>query len=156
MDFNPVNADTIKFEMRGMSGDTAVTQEKKKKGFFGRLFSGLLKFVTAPLSVLGAVFPPAGLAAAGTYGLAQTIDIAQANSAAKRAAQNVPAKSQSYYFPGVNTGGMSGATSGAAPSSSASAPVAMQQRVMDVLYARNDAMMDSTAAFKSGQEVANV
>lgn len=155
MDFNPVNADTIKFEMRGMSGDTAVTQEKKKKGFFGRLFSGLLKFVTAPLSVLGAVFPPAGLAAAGTYGLAQTIDIAQANSAAKHAAQNTPAQPQSYYLPGVDTGGMSDAASSAAPSS-APVPMAMQQRVMDVLYARNDAMMDSTAAFKKGKEVASV
>lgn len=152
MDFNAVNADTIKFEMRGMSGDTAIHQEKKKKGFFGRLFSGLLKFVTAPLSVLGAVFPPAGLAAAGTYGLSQTIDIAQANSAAKRAAQNTPVQPQSYFLPGVDTGGMSDAASSAAPNS-ASVPTAMRQQVMDVLYARNDAMMDSTAAFKAGKEV---
>lgn len=155
MDFNPVNADTIKFEMRGMSGDTAVTQEKKKRGFFGRLFSGLLKFVTAPLSVLGAVFPPAGLAAAGTYGLAQTIDIAQANSAARHAAQNAPAQPQSYFFPGVDTGGMSDAASAAVPTS-VRVPTAMQQRVIDVLYARNDAMVDSTAAFRKAKEVANV
>lgn len=155
MEFNAVNADTIKFEMRGMSGDTAVTQEKKKKGFFGRLFSGLLKLVAAPLSVLGMAIPPAGLAAAGAYGLSQTIDIAQANSAAKRAAQNVPAQPQSYYLPGVDTGGMSDAASGAAPGSTA-VPSAMRQQVMDVLYARNDAMMDSTAAFKKGKEVAHV
>ncbi len=155
MDFNPVNADTIKFEMRGMSGDTAVGQEKKKKGFFGRLFSGLLKFMTAPLSVLGAVFPPAGLAAAGTYGLAQTIDIAQANSAARHAAQNAPVQPQSYYFPGVDTGGMSAAASSAAPGSTP-VPTAMQQSVIDVLYARNGAMMDSTAAFRKGKEVAGV
>lgn len=155
MDFNAVNADTIKFEMRGMSGDTAVHQEKKKKGFFGRLFSGLLKFVTAPLSVLGAVFPPAGLAAAGTYGLAQTIDIAQANSAAKRAAQNVPVQPQSYYFPGVNTGGMSEAATSVS-TGSGQVPMAMQQRVMDVLYARNEAMVDSTAAFKAGKDVTSV
>lgn len=155
MEFNPVNADTIKFEMRGMSGDTAVTQQKKKTGFFGRLFSGLLKFVTAPLSVLGAVFPPAGLAAAGTYGLAQTIDVAQAHSAAKREAQNVQATPQQYFLPGVDTAGLAGASSAASPGS-APVPTAMQQRVVDVLYARNDAMNDSTAAFRAGKEVARV
>lgn len=155
MEFNPVNADTIKFEMRGMSGDSPVTQEKKKTGFFGRLFSGLLKFAAAPLGVLGAVFPPAGLAAAGAYGLSQTIDITQAHSAAKRAAQNTPAPQQSYYFPGVEPGGMADASS-AVSSGATPVPTAMQQRVVDVLYARNDAMIDSTAAFRAGKEVARV
>lgn len=156
MEFNPVNTDTIKYEMRGMSGDTPVTQEKKKTGFFGRFFSGLLKFVTAPLGVLGAVFPPAGLAAAGTYGLSQTIDIAQANSAAKRAAQNVAATPQSYFLPGIDLGASSGATPLSASGTAFMGPTAMQQRVTDVLYARNDAMIDSTAAFRKGKEAANV
>ena len=155
MDFNPVNTDTVKYEMRGMAGDTPVTQEKKKTGFFGRLFSGLLKFVTAPLSVMGAVFPPAGLAAAGTYGLASTIDVAQANSAAKHASQNVAASPQSYFLPGIDSAASS-ADASSGVQATGSAPTAMQQRVTDVLYARNDAMIDSTAAFRAGGEVAGV
>lgn len=150
MDFNPVSPDVIKYEMRPAGGSDAGAQEQHKTGGFRRFLSGLFKFVTAPLSVLGAVFPPAGLAALGTYAGSTALDISAAHSAAKQAQQAAPAQQMSY-FPGMDVGG-----SGSSTPDTVSAPSAMQQRVVDVLYARNDAMMDSTAAFKAGKEVAGV
>ncbi len=153
MDFNPVSPDRIKFEVVPTDGASAGAQEQHKTGGFRRFLSGLFKFVTAPLSVLGAVFPPAGLAAMGTYAGATALDISTAKSAAKQAQQSAPAQQMSY-LPGMDVGG--GGGGGSAQAETTSAPTAMQQRVVDVLYARNDAMMDSTAAFKSGKEVAGV
>lgn len=157
MDFNPISPDVIKYEMRGVGGDPAVGQERRKTGGFGRFISGLFKFITAPLAVLAPVFPPAALGAAAAYGLGSIGDQMQARSANKQAQQmqqNSP-PSQGYFLPGVDSGGMADASSSLAPQSAA-VPTAMQTRVLDVLYARNDAMMDSTAAFKAGQEVAGV
>lgn len=154
MDFNPVSPDIIKYEMRGMGGDPAAAQEKKKSGGFGRFLSGLFKFIAAPLGVLGAVFPPAMIGAAGAYGLGAVGDQMQARAAAKNAQAGAQAQ-QAYFFPGVDTGSMADASASLAPASTP-VPTAMQQRVMDVLYARNDAVIDSTAAFRAGKEVANV
>lgn len=153
MDFNPVSPDIIKYEMRGMGGDPAATQEKRKSGGFGRFLSGLFKFIAAPLTVLGAVFPPAAIGAAGAYGLGAVGDQMQARAAAKNAQQSAPP--QQYFFPGVDTGAMNDASASLAPESTP-VPTAMQQRVMDVLYARNDTMIDSTTAFRASKEVANV
>lgn len=153
MDFNPVSPDIIKFEMRGMGGDPAAAQEKRKSGGFGRFLSGLFKFIAAPLGVLGAVFPPAMIGAAGAYGLGAVGDQMQARAAAKNAQASAPPPQ--YFFPGVDTGAMVDASASLSPES-APVPTAMQQRVMDVLYARNDAVIDSTAAFRAGKEMANV
>lgn len=157
MNFNPVSPDIIKYEIRDVGGDPAAAQEKHKSGGFGRFISGLFKFITAPLAVLAPVFPPAALGAAAAYGLGSIGDQMQARSAAKQAQQmqqNSP-PSQGYFLPGVDSRGMADASSSLAPQS-APVPTAMQTRVMDVLYARNDSMMDSTAAFRAGQGVSNV
>lgn len=155
MEFNPVSPDIIKYEMRGMGGSPAVGQERKKRGGFGRFLSGLFKFIAAPLTVLGAVFPPAAIGAAGAYGLGAVGDQMQARAAEKDAIQHNPPPVQ-YFLPGVDTGGMTEPVAGHGKASAAPAPTALQQRVVDVLYARNDAMMDSTSAFRAGREVANV
>ena len=109
------------------------------------------------MSVLGIAFPPAAMGAAGAYGLSSTIDMAQANSRAKDAQQAASA-SQGVFLPGVDMNSLASASGAPMASGRAqTAPaVAMQQRVVDVLYARNDAIVDSTASFRQGKEVANV
>jgi hypothetical protein len=154
MDFNPVSPDIIKFEMRGMGGDPAATQEKRKSGGFGRFLSGFFKLLAAPLMVAGAVAPPLLIAGLGAQALASTGDAMQARAASKDAQRAAPPPQQ-YFFPGVDTGAMAEASSSLSPST-LPVPTALRQSVTDVIYARSDARGDAVQSFREGKEVANV
>lgn len=154
MDFNPVSSDIIKFEMRGMGGDPAAVQEKRKKGGFWRFLSGIGRFLAAPLMAVGAVAPPLLIAGLGASALAATGDAGQSRTAAKEAQRAAPPPQQ-YFFPGVDTGAMAEASSALAPST-LPVPTALKQSVTDVIYARSDAREGVVNSFRQNREVANV
>ena len=87
--FQRVKPDVIKYEIRQLNGVTAAeSQVNKRKGkfgsIFGKLLSGVGRFVGAVAAPLSVLFPPAALGAAAAYGFAKLGDVAQARSADSR------------------------------------------------------------------------
>lgn len=132
MNFTPIKPDTIRYEMRMVSGEDPFAQQQKTPGAFGRFLSGLGRFfgaVTLPMSL---IFPPAAIGAAGMYGIGQIGDQMQ-YKAYQKMMQN-QSSMQFISYPGLDL------------SSSASQGMNMSMRdenVMNVLFARNDMMLES-------------
>lgn len=135
MNFQGIRPDLVKYEMRKTSGEPAWAKPVKKPGFFGRLLSGLGRIVGAVAAPLSFVFPPAALAAAGMYGLAQVGDQIQYRAYARMQQQQADQSMQNVSFPGLE-----GAMGGGGLHPASQTPITPQQeRVMNVLFARDDA-----------------
>jgi hypothetical protein len=139
MNFNPVKPDVIKYEMRMVSGENPMAEQQKKPGAFGRFLSGVGKFFGAVAAPLSLIFPPAAIGAAGMYGVGQIGDQMQYKSYQKMMDQQ--STPQYISYPGMDIV----PTPGGVPVSKAPGYQAslMDERVMDVLFARNDMMLES-------------
>ena len=126
----------VRYEMRMVQGVDPNVREQKRPGAFGRFLSGMGKILGSVAMPLSFLFPPAGLAAAGMYGMGQIGDQVQQKAyvnAAEKAAQQAP---QQASFPGLEIDGMPAAQPASFDLS------ARDQQVMDVLGARGGSMTD--------------
>jgi len=126
----------VRYEMRMVQGVDPNVREQKRPGGFGRFLSGLGKILGSVAMPLSFIFPPAGLAAAGMYGMGQIGDQVQQKAyvnAAEKAAREAP---QQASFPGLEVDGMPAATPASFDLS------ARDQQVMNVLGARGGSMTD--------------
>lgn len=140
MDFQGVRPDLVKFEMRKTTGRPAWADPPKKQGFFGRLLSGVGRFFGAVAAPLSFMFPPAALAAAGMYGVAQIGDQIQYKAYARMMKDREESSLQNASFPGLEMGG--GSAMGFQPATGTSAAISTQnEMVMNVLFARDGANM---------------
>lgn len=135
MQFSPIQPDLVKYEMRMVQGVDAHAREQKKPGFFGRLLSGMGRVLGAVATPLSFIFPPAAIGAAGMYGIGAIGDQMQAKSYQKQAEKMQRDQQTNVSFPGLQM------------DSEAMQPVnfdisASDERVMNVLFARNDAMTE--------------
>lgn len=131
MDFKAVKPDLVRYEMRVAQGQDPFAIHQKKPGGFGRFLSSVGRFfgaVAAPFSIF---FPPAMIGALGMYGLGQMGDQIQAKAYMNAAQKG--ANAQTIAYPGMEDT-MGGPQAAMSP---------MQQDVLNVLYARNDAMLES-------------
>jgi len=135
VDFRPIEPSLIRYEMRMVQGVDPHVREQKKPGFFGRFLSGLGRVLGAVAMPLSFIFPPAAIGAAGMYGLGQIGDQMQI-----RAAQKQMEKAQRESHTQVSFPGLQFDSSALQPASFDIS--ANDQQVMDVLFARNDAMME--------------
>lgn len=139
MQFNPIRPDAIKYEMRMVSGEDPFAVQKKTPGAFGRFLSGVGRFFSAIAAPFSLIFPPAAIGAAGMYGIGQIGDQMQYKQYIKMQQQQQTPQYISY--PGLDTSGSSG---GVVPARAPGLEMSQQQQtVMDVLYARNDMMLES-------------
>lgn len=139
MNFNPVRPDAVKYEMRMVSGENPFEQSQKTPGAFGRFLSGVGRFFGAVAMPIGLIFPPAMIGAAGMYGLGQIGDQVQTRAYMKM--QQQQATPQYISYPGLD---MSDQTGGVTPAKGPGFDLSAQQEtVMDVLFARNDMMLES-------------
>lgn len=135
MQFSPIQPDLVKYEMRMVQGVDPTVREQKKPGFFGRLLSGLGRVLGAVAMPLSFIFPPAAIGAAGMYGIGSIGDQMQAKSAQKQMDKMQREQQTQVSFPGLQM------------DAEAIQPVgydisASDERVMNVLFARNDAMTE--------------
>jgi hypothetical protein len=133
--FKSVEPSLIRYEMRMVQGVDPHVREQKKPGFFGRLLSGLGRVLGAVAMPLSFIFPPAAIGAAGMYGLGQIGDQMQVRSAQKQMEKAQRDSQTQVSFPGLQF------------DSSAIQPAgfdisANDQEIMNVLFARNDAMTE--------------
>lgn len=138
MDFRPVNPDMVKYEMRMVQGQDPFAKHQKQPGAFGRFLSGMgrvLGAVAMPLSIL---FPPAMIGALGAYGMGKIGDQIQYKAYTKAVGQQQAHQATQVSFPGME-GGFGGAQAALSP---------VQADVLNVLYARNDLMMESAHAIE--------
>lgn len=135
MEFRPIEPSLIRYEMRMVQGIDPHVREQKKPGFFGRLLSGLGRVLGAVAMPLSFIFPPAAIGAAGMYGLGQIGDQMQVKAAQKQMEKAQQQSQTRVSFPGLQF------------DSSAIQPAgfdisASDAQVMNVLFARNDAMTE--------------
>ncbi len=135
MQFNPVQPSLVKYEMRMVQGVDPHVREQKKPGFFGRLLSGLGRVLGAVAAPLSFIFPPAALGAAGMYGIGAIGDQMQAKAYQKQAEKMQREQQTNVSFPGLQMDGEQVQPAGFDISAS-------DERVMNVLFARNDAMTE--------------
>jgi hypothetical protein len=138
MNFTPVRPDAIKYEMRMVSGESPIAQQQKRPGAFGRFLSGVGKFFGALAAPVSLIFPPAAIGAAGMYGVGQIGDQMQYKAYQKMMDQQ--GTPQTISYPGLDLSDAGGAVSASGPDVAMSP---MQERVMDVLFARNGMMLES-------------
>lgn len=132
MQFSPIQPDLVKYEMRMVQGVDATVKEQKKPGFFGRLLSGLGRVLGAVAMPLSFIFPPAAIGAAAMYGVGSIGDQMQAKAYQKQAEKMQREGAQQASFPGLQL------DASLAPASFDIS--ASDERVMNVLFARNDSM----------------
>lgn len=139
MNFSPIRPDAVKYEMRMVSGEDPFAQSQKRPGIFGRFLSGIGRFFATVAAPMSLIFPPAAIGAAGMYGLGQIGDQMQ-YKAYQKMMQNQTAP-QYISYPGLD---LSTSAGGVVPSKGPIVPLSSQQeQVMDVLFARNDMMLES-------------
>lgn len=142
MDFRPIKPDLVKYEMRMVQGEDAFVKHQRRPGGFGRFLSSIgriLGAVAAPLSIF---FPPAMIGALGAYGLGKIGDQIQTKAYQKQAEQQaVHGGARNVVFPGMDGAASGGGIRPAALSS-------VQADILNVLYARNDLMMESAHAME--------
>ena len=143
MDFRPVKPDVVKYEMRMVRGEDPITKHQKKPGGFGRFLSGIGKLFGAIAMPLSIIFPPAMIGALGAYGLGKIGDQIQMKSY-----QKVMQQQMSHQPAGSNVSfpGMEGYLSSGGGKDQGLSPI--QADVLNVLYARNDLMMESSHAME--------
>ena len=148
MSFDAVRPDVVKYEMRTVGGTNINEHQQKKPGFFGRILSGMGKMLGAVATPLSFIFPPAAIGAAGMYALGYTGDVIQKNAYEKMATQQNSA-SQNLVTPGFDMGVLGGSKSMGGGSMQGSPNVSQQTNsVLDVLYSRNGAMLDTVKKFE--------
>lgn len=135
MQFSPIQPDLVRYEMKMVQGEDPTVKEAKKPGFFGRLLSGMGRVLGAVAAPLSFIFPPAAIGAAGMYGLGQIGDQMQAKSYQKQAEKQQRDSQTRVSFPGLQMD--QGAIQPAGFDLSAN-----DERVMNVLFARNDSMTE--------------
>lgn len=135
MDFRPVNPDLIKYEVRMVKGEDAFAKHQRTPGGFGRFLSSVGKFFGALAMPLSILFPPAMIGALGAYGLGKVGDQIQYKAYSKAAQEN--AQTQNAVCPGMDD--ILGSPQGISP---------VQADILNVLYARNDLMMDTASQMK--------
>lgn len=139
MDFQPIKPDMVKYEMRMVQGQDPFTKHQKRPGGFGRFLSGIGKLFGALAMPFSLICPPAMIGALGAYGLGQIGDQIQYSSYQKAAQQQAAHQTQNVSFPGMED------MFGGRPT----APIsAVQADVLNVLYSRNDLMMESAHAME--------
>lgn len=119
-----------------VSGEDPFAQQQRAPGAFGRFLSGMGRFFGAVALPMSLIFPPAAIGAAGMYGMGQIGDQMQSKAYQKMMQQQ--ANPQTVSYPGLD---LSSSGGGATP-----AGLEMSRQddaVMDVLFARNDMMLDS-------------
>jgi len=134
MSINTVQPDLVRYEMRMVQGVDPNVREQKTPGRFGRFLSGLGKILGSVAMPLSFLFPPAGLAAAGMYGLGSIGDQVQKKAYVNAAEKAQKERPQQASFPGLEIGGMPMAQPASFDLS------ARDQQVMQVLGARGGSM----------------
>jgi len=119
--------------MRMVQGVDPHVKEQKKPGFFARLLSGVGRVLGAVAAPLSFIFPPAAIGAAGMYGLSQIGDQMQMRVAQRQMEKQQRENQTQVSFPGLQMD-----QSAIQPASFDIS--AADERVMNVLFARNDAM----------------
>lgn len=139
MDFRPVKPDQVRYEMRMVQGRDPFEKHQKSPGAFGRFLSGVGRLFGALAMPFSIFCPPAMIGALGMYGLGKVGDQIQYSSYMKQAQQQQTHQAQKVAFPGMEDvfGGPQ-----VTPLSS------VQSDVLNVLYARNDMMMESARAIE--------
>lgn len=140
MDFRPIQPNVVRYEMRVAKGEDPFTKHQKKPGGFGRFLSGLGRVLGAIAAPLSFIFPPAMIGALGAYGVGAIGDQIQASAYKKQMQEQGTHQAANVSFPGMEDVFSS-------PQAAAISPV--QADIMNVLYARNDLMMESAHAMES-------
>ena len=104
MAIDTVHPDLVRFEMRMVQGQDPNVREQKRPGAFGRFLSGIGKVLGAVAMPLSLIFPPAGLAAAGMYGLGALGDGLNAKAQAKMQEKAQRESMTNVSFPGLGMG----------------------------------------------------
>lgn len=138
-----IKPDLIKYEMRMVQGTNPHEKATKRPGAFSRFLSGVGRVFGAVAAPLSFIFPPAAIAAAGSYGLASMGDQGQQRAANKVAEENARNQATTVAFPGLSTG----AASPLQPASAAGSTPA-DQEVMNVLFARGSLMTEQAHSLK--------
>lgn len=133
MQFSPIQPDLVRYEMKMVQGVDPHVREQRKPGFFGRLLSGLGRVLGAVAMPLSFIFPPAAIGAAGMYGVGAIGDQMQAKAYQKQMEKMQRDQQTNVSFPGLQLDAEALAPAGFDISAS-------DERVMNVLFARNDAM----------------
>ena len=148
MDFSPIKPDVVKYEMRVVSGDNPFEQQQKTPGAFGRFLSGIGRFFGAVAAPMSLIFPPAAIGAAGMYGIGQIGDQMQYRTYMRM--QQQQASPQYISYPGLDLsdaparGGSAFGGGGVVPAKGPGISTSLEQEgVMDVLFARNNMMLES-------------
>lgn len=138
MNYRPIQPDTVKYEMRMVQGQDPFTVHQKKTGGFGRFLSSVGRFFGAIAAPLSFIFPPAMIGALGAYGLGKIGDQIQYKSYSKAMQLGAVHTPTNAAFPGAED------IMGGGPVS----PI--QADILNVLYSRNDLMMESSHAMEKG------
>lgn len=140
MDFSPIKPDVVKYEMRVVSGDNPFEQQQKTPGGFGRFLSGIGRFFGAVAAPMALIFPPAAIGAAGMYGIGQIGDQMQYRTFMRM--QQQQASPQYISYPGLDLS--DAGAGGIVPAKGPGIATSLEQEgVMDVLFARNNMMLES-------------
>ena len=140
---NTIKPDLIKYEMRMVQGQNPHVKAAKRPGGFSRFLSGIGRVFGAIAAPLSFIFPPAAIAAAGSYGLSAIGDQGQVRAHNKMAEENARQQQTRVSFPGLSTGG---GASGVTPASFG--VTAKDHEVMEVLDARGYAMTEQAHSIK--------
>lgn len=135
MSFNSVQPDLVRFEMRMVQGQDPHVREQKRPGGFGRFLSGIGKILGAVAMPLSFLFPPAGLAAAGLYGMGAIGDGIQQRAYNRAAEKQQEQQATQVSFPGLAFGSNPIQPAGFSMGANDNA-------VMSVLNARGSSMTD--------------
>lgn len=141
MNYRSINPDKVKYEMRMVQGQDPFVKHKRKTGGFGRFLSGIGKLFGAIAAPLSFIFPPAAIAAAGMYGIGKIGDRMQYSAYMKgMQRQGVHQAGGAAAFPGMEDVMGGGRQAALSP---------IQADILNVLYARNDLMMESSRAMEA-------
>jgi len=138
MAFNQIRPDFVRYEMRMVQGEEPFAVHQKRPGGFGRFLSGLGKVLGAIAAPFSFIFPPAMIGALTMYGLGSIGDRIQAAAYNKQMKNEMLRQASQVVIPGMEDGGALTLTGGAFPA----------EDVLNVLYARNDMMMESVEKMK--------
>ena len=131
----PIQPDRVKYEMRMVQGQDPFVKHQKRSGGFGRFLSSIGRLFGAIAMPLSFIFPPAAIGALGAYGLGKIGDQIQTKAYTKQMQQQGAHTPTRASFPGMEA--MMGGSRQASYTP-------MQTDVLNVLYARNDMMMESS------------
>jgi hypothetical protein len=125
-----------------VQGQDPFVKHQRRPGGFGRFLSGIGKLFGAIAMPLSFLFPPAAIGALGMYGLSKIGDQIQMKSQMNAMQKMGQHQASQAIFPGMED------VMGGGPRQAASiSPI--QADILNVLYARNDLMNESSHAMES-------